>query len=332
MTMEQPFSPKERTQAILGGIRQTLLALGSATKADLSASLGISFPTVSKFLARMGKQGELIVVGMDESSGGRRALRYAYNPEYRLNLALFLEKTETRYTICNCLGEEKEQGGAASFLPDDLAGLANRIEALLAAYPRIRTLAIGVPGAVREGRIIYIPGYDGFQDLDLKGYLEKRFALPVVVENDMNAAVLGYRARHGGNDDSPLLYLYFGLNGPGAGLLVNGDVVRGNSFFSGEVSFLPLYDHRSFQQALSDGKKEDAVGRLIASCTALLNPSTIVFCRDEADEALLAGFASAGAAYVPAEHLPRLALSDWKEDYLQGLQQLGLARMLAAAD
>lgn len=327
---EQPPIPKERTQAIVGGVRGALLELGSATKAELSERLGISFPTVSKVLTRLERQGEVLTLGRDESSGGRRALRYAYLPEAMLSLSLFLEKAGTRYAVCTGKGETLETGAAASFLPDDRNGLADQIASLVAAHPRIRAIAVGVPGAVRAGRIIHIPGYAGYRDFHLQEFLEARFSLPAAVENDMNAAALGYQARRGETGDS-LLYLYFGQNGPGAGLLVGGEVVRGHSFFSGEISFLPLYDKRNFQEALA-GDRTDAVARLIAASAALFNPRTVVFCRGEATEAELAGFAETAARYVPAAHLPELLLSGWEEDYLHGLHHLALARMLAAAD
>ena len=40
----------------------------------------------------MKQDGEVTLVGLDDSSGGRRAKRYAYNPEYMLGVAIFLEK------------------------------------------------------------------------------------------------------------------------------------------------------------------------------------------------------------------------------------------------
>jgi predicted NBD/HSP70 family sugar kinase len=201
-------------------------------------------------------------------------------------------------------------------------------------------LAIGVPGSVKNGRIIHIPDYERFHDFDLKGYFEERFAIPVVVENDMNAAVLGYYDNMTHEANPSLVYLYFGQNGPGAGILINGNVVRGSTFFSGEVSYVPQYDNRNFQQALTEGygsdktnlheRGTDAVSRLIASCAAIINPHTIIFCHDEANENLLSRIATGSAAYIPKEHLPQLTLSDWKQDYLRGLQNLGLGLMISA--
>ena len=104
------YYSKNVNKAIISGIRKSLLELGSATKVELSEKLGISFPTISKFLAQMEKDGEIYSVGLDDSSGGRRAKRYAFNPEHMLGLAIFLEKNETDYTVFNCVGEVKEQG------------------------------------------------------------------------------------------------------------------------------------------------------------------------------------------------------------------------------
>ena len=112
-------TPKSMKKVILRGIRTTLLKLGSATKVELSHTLGISFPTISKFLTQMEKDGEILSVGLDDSSGGRRAKRYTYNPEHMLGLAIFLERTEMNYTIFNCVGEVKEQGTAPSVLIDE---------------------------------------------------------------------------------------------------------------------------------------------------------------------------------------------------------------------
>lgn len=336
---ELSATPKSMKKMILTGIRKALLEAGSATKVELSNTLGISFPTISKFLAQMEKDGEINLVGLDDSSGGRRAKRYSYNPEYMLGLAIFLEGSETNYTIFNCIGEIKENGTTPSVLKEDgLTSLNIYIESMMEKHPKIRSLAVGVPGSVDNGRIFYIPGYESFQNFDLKGYYEERFDIPVVVENDMNAAVLGYHANMGMTDKHSLVYLYFGQNGPGAGIMINGDVVRGNTFFSGEISFVPQYNDKNFQQAIESEARSkvmivedhqiDATSRLIASFVSILNPHTIIFYNDEVDKESLEHIATCSAKYVPSEHLPELIVSDWKKDYLYGLQSLALDQLM----
>jgi hypothetical protein len=336
-------TPKPKGEVILSNIRKTLLQIGSATKVELSEKLEISFPTISKFLAQMEQDREIIPLGLDESSGGRRAKRYSYNPEYRLGLAIFLERTETQYSIFNCAGEIKDQGTFSSVLVGEgLDLLSNTVEKLIAEYPKIGSIAFGVPGSVEKGRIFYIPGYEQLQNFDLKGYYETSFSIPVVVENDMNAAVLGYHNKRGIKDNQSLVYLYSGQNGPGAGLMINGDVVRGNTFFAGEVSFVPLYNDRNFgevlekearskEEAISKDFQIDAFGRLVASFTAFINPHTVIFCRGDVEEGIVEKIALASSNYISPEHLPTLTISEWKQDYLYGLQRLGLDLMLNAA-
>ncbi|WP_433942849.1 ROK family protein [Paenibacillus sp. SN-8-1] len=331
--------PKEIQKAILRDIRLRLLEVESATKAELMEKLGVSFPTISKFMSQMEKDEEIILAGMDESSGGRRAKRYTYNPEYKLGLAIFLEKMETHYTIFNCKGEIKEQGITSSVLTEDLDGLTNQVGDIISRYPKIRSASIGVPGVVDHGRILYIPGYEQFQNVDVKSYLEEKLPVSVVVENDMNAAVLGYQYTKRRQEQSSLIYLYFGQNGPGSGILINGELVRGSTFFSGEVSFIPLYDDRNFQQAMSLGgelsqeliqsQKVDAISRLVAAYTAIVNPHTIIFCQDEVSGDMLSQIAARTATYIPVENLPELTASDWTQDYLFGLQTLGIRNMVS---
>jgi len=332
---------KSLSRVILPAMRKSLLELGSATKVELSEHLQISFPTISKFLTEMEKNGEVISVGFDKSSGGRRAKRYRYNPDYMQGLAIFLERTETIYTIFNCGGEIKKQGKGSSVLSDHGIQLLTKfIEKVIKENSsKISSIAIGVPGSVDNGRIFYIPGYEQFQNFDLKGYIEDLFSIPVVVENDMNAAVLGFSHNKLIEENQSLVYLYSGQNGPGAGLMINGDVVRGSSFFAGEVSFVPQYDKRNFGQALNDGSdssqlttfknnKIDAISRLVATFTAIMNPHTIIFCGDEVEKEVLDKIASNSSKYIPSEHLPELTISDWKQDYLYGLQKLCLDLMM----
>ncbi|MFM9278787.1 ROK family transcriptional regulator [Paenibacillus jiagnxiensis] len=333
-------SPRSLRKIILRGIRTELLKHESTTKIELSRKLGISFPTVSKFINQMEKSGEVFSRGLDHSGGGRRAARYEYNADYRLGLAVFSERSATGYVVFNCRGEVKERKEIAGVLTKDIESFAGHVEPLIAKYPKISVLSIGVPAAVSNGRIIYIPGNEQFQDLDLKGFCEQRFSIPVVVENDMNAAVLGYHLHCRHKDVSSLVYLYFGSNGPSAGVMVNGHLVRGSTSFSGEISFVPQYDNRNFLQAMQFVKEKalgagadfDPVSRLIASMASILNPHRVIFCHDEVTPVMLAQIATGCTAYIPAEHLPEMAVSNLRKDYLNGLQGLGLELMLAEAD
>ncbi|MEK3965252.1 MULTISPECIES: ROK family transcriptional regulator [Paenibacillus] len=338
MASEKRLPSQQMKSEIIRSIRTALLELGKATKAELSHKLQYSFPTISKFLMQMEEAGEITVSGLDESSGGRRAIRYTYNPNYRLGMAVFLEKNETNYTIYNCIGEVIKEGSLPSILEEDVSKLVMLIEDEKKANPKIHSVAIGVPGAVNHGQIFLIPGYEKYQNLDLKRHIEDQLSIPTIVENDMNAAVIGYMTQRNLKENISLMYLYLGKNGPGAGIAVNGEIVRGKTFFSGEVQFLPQYDHKNFIEALTGDPvgqsmqsihSVDAISRLVATMTSILNPHYIIFCEDELAPAMLNQIYERSATYVPKEHLPALAVSNLKSDYLNGLQSLGLGLLVS---
>lgn len=325
--------------AIIRGIRAALLAQGNATKLELSTKLHISFPTISKFLLQMENNGEVVSIGLDESSGGRRAERYIYNPNYMLGLAMILERSETSYTVFNCAGEIIEQGNAKNFLKQDVSHLILFIKSKKEQYATLHTVSIGVPGAVNKGQIFLIPDHEHYRNVDLKRVVEEQLSIPTVVENDMNAAVIGYMAQRKMSKNISLIYLYLGQNGSGAGIVVNGEIVRGKTFFSGEVQFIPQYNDLNFSEALTneeDGAlssiqldgKIDAISRLVSSVTAILNPHYFIFCEEELDRLTLQKIMERSAEYVPKEHLPELTRSNLKDDYLGGLQSLGLDVLL----
>lgn len=327
-------------------VRLTLLQLGSATKAEISGRTGISFPTVGKVLERMERAGELRPAVLDQSSGGRRALRYTLDPEYRLGMAAYLEADRTICTVFNLAGETKEHfrfPGVLRVGPDQLV---EQLASVKARYPNTAALAVGVPGSVNGGTIFYIPGYAAYAGLYLKGFCERKLGLETVVENDMNAAALGYLDSGNAGDDRTVVYLYIGPNGPGAGIVAGGSVLRGSTLFAGEIGFLPLSGGENFHDRVGEAAGADdtpprltgsepkiaAAGRLVAVLASILNPHDVVFSKENADAVTLQAIREHAARIVPEKHLPALSVRVMEEDYLGGLRRLALERMLAGGD
>ncbi|QHW33830.1 ROK family protein [Paenibacillus rhizovicinus] len=340
--MKQPFmNPKMMSGMIQQLIRSTLYYHAESTKAELAQRTGISFPTISKALDELNAAGEVLLTGLGTSNGGRRPSKYKLNPDYMAGLAVYLEKEVSVYSLLNYEGDVILRETHPPVLAAGPELLSEQIGTFLARYPALRVLTLGIPAAVNNGHAFHIPGYERFKDFNFKAYYEERFPLSVQVENDMNATVIGYYD-HLGNDDSlSLVYLYLGKNGPGAGIIVNGQVVRGRTFFSGEVSYMPLSGTRNFVQLIQDASAEtngdegrsklmEAISRLVVSLTATINPHQVVFCSSELTDLDLAHVRTASASLVPQENLPDLVVRNWEEDYVHGLHQLTIRKMLAA--
>jgi glucokinase len=84
--------------------------------------------------------------------------------------------------------------------------------------------------------VVFAPNL-AWRDEPLRADLEKRTGLPVVVENDANAAAWG-EFRHGaGRDVDDMVLLTVGT-GLGGGIVVGGQLLRGHSGFAAELGHI----------------------------------------------------------------------------------------------
>jgi len=306
-------------------IRKELMFRGVRTIPELSRALGVTFPTIRKNLEQLIDRGVVIELDTEESSGGRPAKRYVQAADFGHGLSLYVERDVTRYRVFDLACRTLEEGAVPVTTTSHLTELTDLIGSLTERDQSISAIAVGVAGSVDQGRIFFTPDFPSLQNVQLKQQLEKRFAVPAVIENDMNAAVIGYARSDMRRLNQSLAYLYLGKNGPGAGLLLGGRLIRGSTSFSGEVSFVPLYDDQNFRDALRDNPDElDAIARLTAMFAATLNPHALIFSDAEISAGQLRKIEEASARYIPKEHLPQLILSSWEQDYLNGLDYLCL--------
>ncbi len=118
---------------------------------------------------------------------------------------------------------------------------AQVVEALRAATDLglTGTVGVGIPGLVdvQRGAVKHAVnlGVNG-EWLPLRELLGERLGVPVVVENDVNAATLGAVAMSGEDD---LVYLSIGT-GLAAGLVLEGRLRRGDHGAAGEIGHVPV--------------------------------------------------------------------------------------------
>ncbi|OIN65940.1 sugar kinase [Exiguobacterium sp. KRL4] len=311
-------------------LRQAILFQQINTIPELSRVLSASFPTVKKHLDILIAHGEIDEQISELSNGGRPAKQYQYRAKHAHGLALYLELDAIGFQIFDAIGTGLSSGTEpVEKNQPHVPALFRLIHRLLEPNPQITFLSVGVAASVENGQVFFAPDYPSLQQLNLKQTLESEFRLPVVVENDMNAAVIGFHEAHQHNLQS-LIYLYLGKNGPGSGILINGQLVRGSSHFAGEISVVPQYDKMTFGQAIAkrqttlDAQTIDAISRLTTTFAATLNPRLLIFNREELTEHDLEQIRIRTTEYIPEAHIPLLVRSDWETDYLNGLTRLGM--------
>lgn len=105
----------------------------------------------------------------------------------------------------------------------------------------ISGVGISTAGMVSDdGRIVgstgNIPGWEGTK---VKGILQAKYSLPVVVENDANSAAYAEYQIGSAKGANPLIVITLGT-GIGGGVIVNGKLVRGSNFAGGEIGHIKL--------------------------------------------------------------------------------------------
>lgn len=102
----------------------------------------------------------------------------------------------------------------------------------------IAAVGVGAAGYVDKARavVMFAPNI-AWRDVDLKSELEQRIDLPVVVENDANAAAWGEFTYGAGHDIDDLLMVAVGT-GVGGGLVLDGEVYRGAFGVGAEIGHM----------------------------------------------------------------------------------------------
>ena len=98
---------------------------------------------------------------------------------------------------------------------------------------------IAVPGLVRPNGTVWAPNLPGWEKMPLASRVKRLLHVPVVVESDRNAAVLGesWRGAAKGKRDAIVLMIGTGI---GAGILSGGRVLRGAHELSGCAGWLTV--------------------------------------------------------------------------------------------
>lgn len=106
---------------------------------------------------------------------------------------------------------------------------------------QLASIGIGTPGVVNTttGHVNNIANLL-IDHIDLGPQIAQRTGVPVVVENDVNAAALGAAALN--NASGIVVYLNLGT-GLGAGIIRNGALDRGSSGNAGEIGHIPVEPH-----------------------------------------------------------------------------------------
>jgi glucokinase len=106
-------------------------------------------------------------------------------------------------------------------------------------WTSLKAIAAGAPGItnVDTGVVIVTSYLLGWRDVPLRDLLQTSLGVPTAIDNDVNLAALGESRMGAGQEATDLVFLAIGT-GLGAGIIVDGKLLRGSRWSAGEIGYM----------------------------------------------------------------------------------------------
>ena len=224
-------------------VLSTIYEADEISRAAIARRTGQSRTSVGEAVAELLERDLVEEIGRGRPSRGKPPILLRVKADARHLIGVDLSGADLRGVVVNLQGEvrhalklpREERGGAAALeltyqLVDRLAGEAGA---------PILGLGIGTPGLIdfRRGSQVHWAVNLDWLDLPLRDLLERRYGVPVHVLNDSQAAAMG-EYFFGGVHETGNLAVIKSEEGLGAGIVLEGRLLRGDHFGAGEIGHL----------------------------------------------------------------------------------------------
>ncbi len=220
------------------------------SRADLARLTGLQPSTVSVIIGQLIDEGWVLAGSLGRLPRGRRPTFMTLNDRH-VTLAIDLRPGKANLAVVDIngkilgretVGYELHAGSTAAEARTAIAHIAQAAQTLRAAYgDRVfQGLGLSVSGRVdqKTHRLLFSPNAPWTQ-IDLYAELQRVLGAPIEMENAANACLFSERWFGNFNDASNMLVVSVS-EGIGAGMLVDGRVVRGRDDMAGEFGHMPL--------------------------------------------------------------------------------------------
>lgn len=218
--------------------------------ADLSLLTDKSLPLTTRVLNELIEEGAVVESGYASSTGGRRPLVYSLKADMLYIVSVAMDQLVTRIAILdmqnNYILEPLRIELPLSKNPDALSQLTQHINSYILSSgiskQTITGIGIGMPGFVDVTKGInhsYLKTESGSSIVKI---VEAAVGVPVFIDNDSSLIALAELKFGAARNKQTVMVLNVGW-GIGLGMIVKGELFRGNNGFAGEFSHLPLFSN-----------------------------------------------------------------------------------------
>jgi predicted NBD/HSP70 family sugar kinase len=243
--------------------------------ADLSQRTKKSLPIITKVLAELIEENYVIGNGFGSSSGGRRPLMYSLRPYEKLIVAVAIDQLSTQIVIYDLMHNQisnvemlkLDLENSSDALPELISFINSHIEQSNVAREKIIGIGISMPGFVDAKKGI---NYSFLRtgDQSLQQYITDSVGLPAYIDNDSCLIALA-ELRFGMAKLKQNVMVVNVAWGIGLGMILNGEIFRGNTGFGGEFSHIPISNEGKLCNCGKRGCLETEASLLVVARKAL---------------------------------------------------------------
>ncbi len=218
------------------------------TRSQLADAAGMSRSTIAARIDVLMRLGLIAPYGEASSTGGRPPSLLALNLASHVVAGVDIGASHTSVALADLAGvvlaERRAELDVASG-PEKVLGWAqDAIGKLMKEQKRtvaeLSAIGLGLPGPVEHstGRAINPPIMPGWDRYDVPHHIQQTFAVPVLVDNDVNIMALGEQHAHL-PDVKDLVFIKV-ATGIGAGLISGGELQRGAQGAAGDLGHVQV--------------------------------------------------------------------------------------------
>lgn len=228
---------------------------------------GLSRPTVDQIVALFLENGLIRESGFTQGRPGRKAALYELDPNTGFGVGVDLGGSKIACAIADVGGkilaniyEPINPNGGTEIIAQIIEMIQKITKEVGITEDKIKQISIGTPGIISDdGKLSLGANIGNLDGMHLASILKKLFDVEVDVENDLNLAAVGEYLHGAAKEVMNFALIQLGT-GIGAGIFIDGQLVRGSRGAAGEVSFLPLFGNPQDPWAIENGLAESVVG------------------------------------------------------------------------
>lgn len=217
---------------------------------ELSRWLKKSIPSVTKVLNELIEQNYVVTNGYAPSTGGRKPLSYSLKGDRGYILAVTMDQLFTHMVLTDFTGHritEPVRLGLDLYEHRDALKILSRhvldyMQRSGVDKHKIIGAGVGMPGFVNVEEGMNYTFFDQRMKTSHRDFLEKAWGMPVHLDNDSSLIALAEWKFGAAKGYRNAMIINIGW-GTGLGMIVNGEMFRGDAGFAGEFSHIPMADN-----------------------------------------------------------------------------------------